>query len=230
MERAKIFMTCEWKDLIMSTYEVDKSILQPYLPPNTELDLYNGKALMSLVAFTFSKIKFFGIKIPFHQCFGQINFRFYAKSKIDGSKGVVFIREYAPKFLIAFIGNKIYNEPYYFKRINHNKYKTQNKISLKYIYQNSFIQTNTALKTEELVPKTLKHFIVDRYIAFVKNKNNKTLKYHIFHKPWKTYQLEKTFFNDNLLKLLPSNFMNLKHLSTYMVDGSKVYVQKGTLQ
>ena len=70
------------------------------------------------MAFTFSKVRFFGIKIPFHQKFGQINFRFYVKSKIDGTKGVVFIKEFAPKPLIALIANLFYNEPYQYKKID----------------------------------------------------------------------------------------------------------------
>ena len=64
MDTSNIFMTGNWKDLIMSTYNIDKSILKPYLPINTEIDLYNGKALISLVAFTFSNVNFFGFKIP----------------------------------------------------------------------------------------------------------------------------------------------------------------------
>ncbi|WP_242204878.1 DUF2071 domain-containing protein [Aestuariivivens insulae] len=230
MKPKNIFMTCEWKNLIMSTYEVDKSILEPYLPPNTELDLYQDKALISLVAFTFSKVKFFGFKIPFHQHFGQINFRFYAKSKIDGSKGVVFIREFAPKLLIALVGNKIYNEPYYFKRIRYKKHKTQDNISLKYSYQKASVQTNATLKTKEPLSNTLTHFIVDRYIAFVKSKKKTTLKYNIYHRPWKTYQPQNAHVDHNLLKLLPTNFKNLKHLSTYLIDGSEVSIQKGMLQ
>ena len=57
MKQSSIFMTGNWQDLIMSTFEVDKKILEPYLPNNTELDLFNGKALMSmaLTAYTAGK-------------------------------------------------------------------------------------------------------------------------------------------------------------------------------
>lgn len=230
MERAKIFMTCKWKDLIMSTYEVEQHILTPYLPQNTALDLYDGKALISLVAFTFSKVKFFGVKIPFHQNFGQINFRFYVKSKIDGSRGVVFIREFAPKFLITLVGNKIYNEPYYHKPIKRHELKTEDTINLRYSYQNTSAQIMATTKTNELVNKTLKHFVVDRYIAFVKSKANKTLRYNIYHRPWKTHKVKSSYIHQNLIKLLPSEFKNLKHLSTYLIDGSQVSIQRGILQ
>ena len=111
------FMTGNWEDLIISTFEVEQEILEKYLPNGTELDLYQGRALISMVAFTFSKVKFFGVKVPFHQQFGEINYRFYVKSIINGTKGVVFIKEYAPKPIIAVIANGIYNEPFFYKNL-----------------------------------------------------------------------------------------------------------------
>ncbi|TXG34570.1 DUF2071 domain-containing protein [Seonamhaeicola maritimus] len=230
MNQKRIFMTCEWRDLIMSTFEVEKSVLEPYLPKDTAIDLYNGKALISLVAFTFSKVKFFGIKVPFHQHFGQINFRFYAKSKTDGSRGVVFIKEFAPKHLIALVGNTLYNEPYFFKDIGLKKQIKEDSLKLSYNFRDAAIKAEASYSTKDLKKNTLKHFVVDRYIAFIKNKKNKTVRYNIYHKPWKTYQLSKSVLDNRLLQLLPTNFKNLKHLSTYLINGSQVSIQRGVPQ
>jgi uncharacterized protein len=124
MKPTNIFMKGNWTDLIVTTFEVKQEILEAYLPKDTTIDLYNGKALLSMVSFTFSKVSFFGIKIPFHQSFGQINFRFYVKSKLDGTKGVVFIKEFAPKPIIASIANWFYNETYHYKNIKLKNNKT----------------------------------------------------------------------------------------------------------
>jgi uncharacterized protein YqjF (DUF2071 family) len=42
----------------MANYEIDPL---PFLPKGVELDLYNGKAYMSLVGFMFKKIKLFNV-------------------------------------------------------------------------------------------------------------------------------------------------------------------------
>lgn len=228
--RTKVFMTSGWEDLIISTYEVDKSILEKYLPNQTELDLYKGKALISLVAFTFSKVNFFGFKIPFHQQFGQINFRFYVKSKIDGKRGVVFIREFAPKPLMAFVANKFYNEPYYYKNIRRKKWESKNKISLEYSYKDISITANAEKSTLVLKENTPQHFIVDRYIAFVRSAGTKTYQYKIEHKPWKLYITNTINVNQKVISLLPNELQNLKLFSTYFVEGSDVKVEKGILQ
>lgn len=226
MKPTNIFMKGEWKDLIMTSFEINKDVLEPYLPKDTELDLYNNKALLSMVAFTFSKVKFFGFKVPFHQNFGQINFRFYVKSKIDGTKGVVFIKEFAPKLLITLVANLVYNEPYFNKNITYNKFIKDNSISLEYNYNGSKTKAEGCLTTIELQKNTLEHFVVDRYIAFIKNKKSETLKYKIVHKPWRLYNLEISYFDSKLLNLLPKTFKNLKHISTCFVEGSSVEVEK----
>jgi uncharacterized protein YqjF (DUF2071 family) len=48
----------------MANYEIDPKILLPFLPKELELDLYNGKAYMSLVGFMFKKIKLFNVPNP----------------------------------------------------------------------------------------------------------------------------------------------------------------------
>ncbi|MFG6685638.1 DUF2071 domain-containing protein [Mariniflexile sp. HNIBRBA6329] len=230
MKPTNIFMTGDWRDLIMTTFEIDKDILDPYLPKGTEIDLYNNKALLSMVGFTFSKVKFYDFKVPFHQDFGQINFRFYVKSKIDSTKGVVFIKEFAPKPLITLVANLVYNEPYFNKNITNNKSITDNNISLEYNHNGAKTSAQANLTTFEAQKNTLELFVVDRYVAFIKNKKSETLQYKIFHKPWQLYNLDTSYFDNELLNLLPITFKNIKHVSTCFVDGSSVEVKKGLLQ
>jgi uncharacterized protein YqjF (DUF2071 family) len=230
MNKSKTFMTGKWEDLIISTFEVNQDLLKKYLPNNTELDLYKDKALISMVAFSFTKVKFFGIKIPFHQQFGQINFRFYVKSKINQTKGVVFIREFAPKPIIAFIANKIYNEPFYYRNVHRNKTETEHNIALNYTYKNIEIKATASSETQDLKENTLEQFVVDRYIAFVKKNKTETYQYKINHNPWKLYNTETVNTDKAILTMLPTAFNKAKLISTYVVDGSSISVEKGILQ
>ncbi|MCF6279592.1 MAG: DUF2071 domain-containing protein [Flavobacteriaceae bacterium] len=228
--KTKTFMTGNWEDLIISTFEVDSKILEKYLPNGTELDLYQGKALISMVAFTFSKVKFFGVKVPFHQLFGEINYRFYVKSIIEGTRGVVFIKEYAPKPIIAVIANGVYNEPFFYKNIGREKETIGEKLSMQYSFPNGKVTVVSQKETRGLKENTLEHFIVDRYTAFVKSRNTKTYQYQINHKPWRLYKSSNIKIDKNSLSLLPSEFKNGKLIASYFVDGSEISVEKGILQ
>ena len=49
----KVFLSAEWHNLINLTYRVPAEKLEPLLPKGVELDLYEGHAHLSLVAFDF---------------------------------------------------------------------------------------------------------------------------------------------------------------------------------
>ena len=94
----KIFLTADWENIVMANYEVNPTVLEPYLPKGVELDYYKNKTYVSLVGFMFKKTSLFGIPIPFFGSFEEINLRFYVR-RINGKKvkkGVVFINETVP--------------------------------------------------------------------------------------------------------------------------------------
>lgn len=234
MKTEKTFMTGNWENLIIKTFSCDAELLEMYLPNDVELDLYQNKALFSMVAFTFANVKFFGFKIPLHQSFGEINFRCYVKSKIDGSKGVVFIKEFAPKPIMALIANGVYNEPFFYKKIKKKIFSSTTYKDICYSFKShkKWFSINATIlnKTVKLKPNSLQDFIVDRYIAFVKGRRNTTYEYKINHKPWRLFDIQKTCIPKEVLNLLPKKFYTASEVSTYVVDGSAISVEKGILQ
>ncbi len=110
-----IFLTAEWRKLIMAQYEVAPEILQARLPPGLELDLYHGRCFVSLVGFFFDRVRILGLPPPFHTRFEEVNLRFYVRRPMaDGStrRGVVFLSEIVPRPAIALIARAMYGEAY----------------------------------------------------------------------------------------------------------------------
>jgi uncharacterized protein YqjF (DUF2071 family) len=108
------FLKAQWKDLIMINYQVPESVVKSYLPKGCEIDFEQGCTFASLVLFQFEETKVLGIKWPFHINFSEINLRLYVTFK-DGSetrRGVVFVREFVPKPIIATLARVLYKEPY----------------------------------------------------------------------------------------------------------------------
>ena len=58
------FLTADWRKLIMVNYEIDPKELKDLVPPQTEIDYWNGKTYVSLVGFMFLNTKVLGMKIP----------------------------------------------------------------------------------------------------------------------------------------------------------------------
>src|SRR5271157_4451820 len=96
----RIFLTAEWRDLLMLNYEADPALLRTHVPRGTELDSFGGNTYVSLVGFRFLRTKLFGfLPIPLHANFDEVNLRFYVRRDSGGElrRGVVFIREIVPR-------------------------------------------------------------------------------------------------------------------------------------
>src|SRR6266404_2025180 len=101
------FLTAQWRHLVMLNYEVDADVLTPLVPAGTALDLWQGRALVSVVGFRFLDTRVLGAAIPRHRAFDEVNLRLYVRRDAPGGetrRGVVFVRE--------LVSRLAYNEPY----------------------------------------------------------------------------------------------------------------------
>lgn len=96
--------------MCLLTYACPEELLIPRCPPGTDLELLDGKAHVSLVAFDFLRTRVWGIGWPGFRNFPEINLRFYVTC--GDRRGVVFIREYVPSPFVAWLARRLYNEPY----------------------------------------------------------------------------------------------------------------------
>src|SRR5215470_635533 len=98
----------------MLNYEIDPTLLQPLVPPGTELDSWNGQSFITLVGFLFARTRVLGVPIPLHRNFEEVNLRFYVRRQApDGwRRAVVFIQELVPRSAIAWVARSFYCENY----------------------------------------------------------------------------------------------------------------------
>ena len=109
------FLTASWTDLVILNYEVPPAVVLPLVPRGTELDIWQGQALVSLVGFLFTDTRVRGLAIPWHRHFEEVNLRFYVRRRVASApdrRAVVFVRELVPRYAIAAIARFLYNEPY----------------------------------------------------------------------------------------------------------------------
>jgi uncharacterized protein YqjF (DUF2071 family) len=107
---ARPLLTARWQNLLVVTYPVADELLAPHLPPGVEIDRLGERARVSFVAFEFARTRLYGLPIPGHTSFPEINLRFYARA--GGERGIVFIREFVPRRAVVLVARARYNEPY----------------------------------------------------------------------------------------------------------------------
>src|SRR5688500_6852260 len=118
---SRIFLTAEWRKLVMANYIIDPSLLVPHLPLKTELDLCEGKCYVSFVDFLFLNTRNKSTIFTFHKNFEEVNLRYYVKYKENGEwrRGVMFIREFVPLYMVTLIANNLYQEKYSTTAVKH---------------------------------------------------------------------------------------------------------------
>src|SRR3989441_3221142 len=109
------FLPAEGRPLVMLSYEVDLDVLAPLAPAGLALDLWHGRALVSVVGFRFLDTRVLGAAIAWHRDFDEVNLRFYVRRDVPGGEtrhGVVFVRELVSRLAVALLARLAYNEPY----------------------------------------------------------------------------------------------------------------------
>lgn len=228
------FLRAEWNNLVMANYAVPKELLLPFLPYKTELDFFEGEAYVSLVGFMFLNTKVFGISIPLHDNFEEVNLRFYVKYNDHGNwkKGVVFIKEIVPKRAVSFIANNIYGENYITLNMKH--FHSDNVDNLSVGYEWNFKEKWNKLaaivekRANKIIDNTRESFFADHYWGFTKYSNTKTYHYYVEHPRWQTFKVLSYSVDCDFGALYGEEFSFLKNAkpkSVLMTKGSQINLQ-----
>lgn len=229
------FLEAEWRNLIMINYEVDPEILKPHLPAATELDLWQGKALVSMVGFMFLNTRVLGIKWPWHVNFEEVNLRFYVRH-FDGKawkRGAVFISEIVPKHIIPIVANNIYNEHYKAMPMRNSSAKMLDNETA-YLYEwklnNKWNQLGAVVADDpqEIKPGSAEEFIFEHYWGYNRLTAHKTVEYQVEHVSWKIKSVSKFIFKADVEKLYGKDFepyLQKEPYSVFFAEGSEVAIR-----
>jgi len=236
LQPSDIFLTAEWRDLAMLNYEVDPGLLRELVPFGTELDRWNGKTFLSLVGFRFIKTKVWGISVPFHSNFDEVNLRFYVR-RLEGAevkRGVVFIREIVPRWLIAALARIFYNERYVALPMSHEIRSDASALAVEYRWMHgpSRNKISATAKGTPLLPEngSLEQFIAEHYWGYAAQKDCGCIEYRVQHPPWKVWPAAKADFEGDMKELYGAEFGALLKRpphSAFLAEGSAVTVHRG---
>ena len=220
----------------MVNYEVDREWAEKFVPTGCELELYEGKALVTVVAFRFHKTRVCGIRMPFYRDFNEINLRIYVRRRvaIDGGyrRGVVFIKELIAYKLPALIANVVFRENFGVMPVE--RVLGENKIvyewggdgvgGYKHRVKGDF---DGGLK--EWGAGTEEEFIGDNFWAYkdLDTEKGRTCVFEVKHRRWKMRKLVNVEVDINIEKLYGAEWaehMGGEPKGVFYVDGGEVGV------
>jgi uncharacterized protein YqjF (DUF2071 family) len=228
-ERA--FLTAEWRNLVVLNYEMDPAVLSPFTPEGTELDDWQGKTLVSLVAFQFLNTRVCGVAVPFHRNFEEMNLRCYVRRLVDDAprRAVVFLREVVPRRVVAALARLLYNEPYTCLPMR-SRVRAGPPPTMEYGWHlkgrwNTCAARGTGVGAEP-APGTFEEFITEHYWGYTRQRDGSTVEYRVEHPPWKVWPAEAARIDGDLEALYGAALgskLGRPH-SAFVADGSTVTV------
>jgi uncharacterized protein YqjF (DUF2071 family) len=231
------FLKAKWKNLVMLNYEVDPQVLESYLPPGTEIDLWHGKALVSMVGFMFLDTSVLGIKWPWHVNFEEVNLRFYVKhfNGTEWKRGAVFVSEIVPKPIIAVIANNLYKEHYSAMPMRSSIIPTADDHT-QFCYEWKFkgkwnkLSATASNQLMDIEPGSPEEFIFEHYWGYNKLNATSTTEYQVEHVSWQIGKVKDYVFDADVAALYGEAFkpyLNKEPASVFFAVGSDIKVRMG---
>ena len=200
------FLINDWVRAVFMHYRVPPGVLQAQIP--FELDLFDGDAYVSLVAFEFLNLRIrMGkrilrwMKSPLNN-HGFLNVRTYVKH--NGEQGVFFLAEWLPDGLAVLIGPRTFGLPYRFGKLDYtHDYRSdgihgqveQPGVTGRVAWQANLSSIETFVPCE---PESLDAFLMERYTAFTHRRSTQRL-FHIWHEQWPQTPIDLTLTDTSLL-------------------------------
>lgn len=219
-ERFRAMFVADWREALFIHFPVDAKLLQPLIP--LPLDLREGRAYVSLVAFTQERLRL-AVKSRVAEILARplahhefLNLRTYVTR--DGEPGIYFLGEWIPNRLAVFLGPRLYGLPHRFAQLG---YHTGPGYAMRHAAsRRRFSCVGKWNPDEHPLPCAAgsdAEFLLERYTAYTFRRGI-LRRFRIAHEPWRQNEVGITVLCRELLEGLPIGDPGLAHYSPGVRD------------
>ncbi len=192
-----------WDQAVMIHYEADPAALQSCVP--FPLDLRNGRAFVSLVAFTLRRMRpkrggrlteWLLTPIATHEF---LNVRTYVR--VNGEPGIFFLAEWLSNAISVPLGPPMFGLPYRYGRIRYKHEQPTRLVTGRVETKGGYIEYRGRTATDQLQaaePGSTTEFLMERYTAFTRRFFGARM-FRVWHEPWPQVPLDVTVTDERLL-------------------------------
>lgn len=177
----------EWNDALFLHWRIAPELLQPLIPKGTSLDLIDGDAWISLVAFTMEKVR--PRQLPpwsFVSTFHEVNIRVYVTA--NQKPGVYFLSLEGGKRQSVQTARFLSGMAYQFASIQRRTKTTACHYTSINRAKGCKLESTFHIGAPIQSKTPLDLFLTEKYCAYFEKKNQ-LFRYEIQHLPWNLYQV-----------------------------------------
>jgi uncharacterized protein YqjF (DUF2071 family) len=194
----------DWCGALFMHFEVDRCALRRAIP--FALDLFDGRAIVSLVAFTQKRLRLavggklaalLSAPLAEHEF---LNLRAYVR--VGDQRGICFVSEWIPNRLAVLIGPRLYGLPYRLGRLRFEHMLNGKPLRGRIAGTGGEIayraHVDSDAKFQCASKGTLDHFLLERYVAFT-HRAGIARRFEVDHAPWPQARVTLELNNSSLL-------------------------------
>ena len=188
----------KWRNLLFLHWSADPIVLTQLLPPELELDLWEGQALVGIVPFSMHEVRPWLAPKVLGFNFLETNLRVYVTHQ--GEPGVYFFSLEAASRIAVYTARLGWSLPYYYAQMSQSErnglvhYRSQRSSSSSPELE---VQYKTGSAMEVADPTSIEFFLLERYLLFTKRKS-KILRGQVYHTPYPIFQAKVSKVQQNL--------------------------------
>ena len=238
MDRAKPFLTAQWRHLALLNFEIARELLEPLAPASTIVDTYKRKAYVSVVGLLFEDTRIKGVPIPFHRNFEEVNLRFYVRhfTGEEWRRGVVFLKEIVASVAVATTARLAYNENYVVMEMGHRIEKLASDGRPAALYRWRFHERWNHLQVigegepDLPAPGSVEEFLTDHHWGYTCQRDGRCIEYRVEHPLWPVRKARDYAFDCDVAPIYGEQFvaaLSATPASAFLIEGSPVAVYAG---
>jgi uncharacterized protein len=199
-------MAQTWHDLLFAHWPVEPGVLRPLLPPQLQIDTFEGRAWLAVVPFRMTSVRLRGApSLPWLSAFPELNVRTYVT--FGGKPGVWFFSLDAANWLAVAIARAWFRLPYFRAQMS----CIEHQGWIHYGSERTHRRTPAALLKGRYrpvgdvfspQPGTLEHFLTERYCLYTTDVRGQIIRGEIHHPPWPLQPTEAEFACNSMSKSL----------------------------
>jgi uncharacterized protein len=231
------FLSAQWRYLAMLNYIVDPRLIEPLVPPETEIDYENGQTFLSIVGFLFLDTRLLGLPIPLHRNFEEVNVRFYVRKRSADTwrRGVVFIRELVPRRAIALVARAFYGENYFAVPMKHDIEHVDLRLNVEYSWRRGkkweSLKMSAVVEPQPILAGSHAEFITEHYWGYTCVRDGCS-EYRVEHPRWKIWNATNYNLDADVRALYGEQFagtLNQSPRSAFIADGSAITIERRSI-
>jgi len=189
-----------WNDLLFAHWPVPPEVMRPLIPPQLDLDTFEGSAWVGVVPFHMSGVRLRAFTpVPYTHAFSELNVRTYVT--FGGRPGVYFFSLDAASPPAVWAARNFFHLPYFNARmpftvegdtVTYSSTRTHRHAPPAHL-EATYGPTAPVFQAQ---PGSIEDWLTARYCLYTTDKREKVYRGEIHHRPW-PLQPARAIFTEN---------------------------------